>query len=151
MDPIQCLTQIEDKDIHNPGPATDGDGSHSQYLWMRAYNALEIRSPDLVAAYARHLDPALNSSTTPSQHALSPKTIKAVIERKLQDNETKKLVFHLGSESIKVREQGEKIIKFILWSNDFISAAVSAQPYAALAWSGVSVLLPVRFPITRFF
>lgn len=107
---------------------------------MRAYMALEIRAPNLMAEYACHRDP-----TTPTQHGISPKLFEAIIAQKLHDNETKKLVFNLGSESIKVREQGERIIKFILWSNDFISTAVSAQPYAALAWSGVSVLLPVRF------
>lgn len=111
---------------------------------MRAYKALEIRDPDLVANYARHLDPAWDSSTAPTQSALD------FIQQKLQDKEVKKWVFHLGSESIKVREQGEKIIKFILWSNRFISAAVSARPYAALAWSGVSILLPVRRPIIKF-
>lgn len=139
MDQTQSLPETQ-------GTATDGDDSQSQYLWTRAYKALEIQDPDLVAAYACHLDPALYSSTTPSQHALSPTLIEAVIKKKLQDNEARKLVFHLGPESIKVREQGEKIVKFILWSNDFISTTVSAQPYAALAWSGVSVLLPVCFP-----
>ena len=112
---------------------------------MRAYNVLEIRDPELVAAYARYLDTSCVTSTTPAEHALSPKLIEAVIEEKLQINEAKKLVIPLGTESIKVREQGEKIVKFILWSSDFISTAVSAQPYAALAWSGVSLLLPVSY------
>lgn len=40
-----------------------------------------------------------------------------------------------------MREQGEKVIKFILWFNDIVSQALSAQPYAALAWLGVSILL----------
>lgn len=115
---------------------------------MRAYKTLEIRDPDLVADYAYYLDSARTS--TPTLRTLSPKLIEAVIEQKLQDNEAKKLVFHLGSKSIKVREQGEKLIKFILWSDGIISAAVSAQPYAALAWSGVSLLLPVCFLITQF-
>lgn len=123
----------------------DGDGSQSQDLWMRAYNALDRRDPELVAAYASHLTPTY-SSTTPTRRALSPELIEAVIETQMHDDEAKKLVFHLGTHSIKVREQGEKVIKFILWSNDIISAAVTAQPYAALAWSGVSVLLPVCFP-----
>lgn len=115
---------------------------------MRAYKTLEIRDPDLVADYACYLDSARTS--TPTLRTLSPKLIEAVIEQKLQDNEAKKLVFNLGSKSIKVREQGEKLIKFILWSDGIISAAVSAQPYAALAWSGVSLLLPVCFLITQF-
>lgn len=141
-------TAIEDKG--NRGTTINADGSQSQDLWERAYEALENRDPHLVAAYACHSDPARNSSTTPARWALSPKIIEAVIEKKLQDNETKKLVLRLGTESIKVQEQGEKVIRFILWSNDFISAAVSARPYVALAWSGVSVLLPVRLPITQF-
>ncbi|MCJ1466435.1 hypothetical protein MMC07_005054 [Pseudocyphellaria aurata] len=113
-------------------------GSQPQDLWMCAYNALEVRAPDLMAAYACHID-----STTSTQHGLDPRLIENTIHKKLHDNEAKKLVFSLGSESVKVREQGERIIKFILWSNNFISTAVSAQPYAALAWSGVSVLLPL--------
>lgn len=147
MDQTQIQPQKEDRG-NQDGTATGGDGSQSQYLWMRAYKALEIRDPDLVAAYARHLDPSCDTSTTPAEPALSPKLIEAVIKAKLQDNEAKKFVFHLGTEPIKVQEQGEKIVKFILWSNDFISTAVSAQPYAALAWSGVSILLPVSFFIS---
>lgn len=114
---------------------------------MRAYKTLESRDPDLVADYACCLDSARTS--TPIHRSLSPKLIEAIIEQNLQDNEAKKLVFDLGSKSIKVREQGERLIKFILWSDGFISAAVSAQPYAALAWSGVSFLLPVCFLITQ--
>ena len=55
------------------------------------------------------------------------------------------MIIHLRGKPVKVREQGERILKFILWSKDLVSAATSTQPYAALAWSGVSILLPVRF------
>ena len=37
----------------------------------------------------------------------------------------------------------EKIIKTIMWSSTFVGAAVSTQPYAALAWAGVSIILPL--------
>ncbi|MCJ1263667.1 hypothetical protein MMC22_003537 [Lobaria immixta] len=66
-----------------PDSQANGDGSQSQDLWMSAYKALEIRDPDLVTKYARHLDPARNSSTTPTQSALG------VVQQKLQDNEVK--------------------------------------------------------------
>ena len=105
-----------------------GDVKKSEDLWVHAYEALKLREPDLVAAYERHLAqlaPAVTNSVHPS---LSPEPIEAIAKSKLQ---------------AKVREQGEKVIKFTLWSNDIISQAVSAQPYAALAWSGVSILLPV--------
>jgi len=75
-------------------------------------------------------------------------TVETIVKSKLQDREVDQLIINLGKEPVKVREQGEKVIKFILWSNDIVSRALSAQPYAALAWSGVSVLLPVSCALT---
>ena len=109
-------------------------------LWLQAYEALELRESDLVAAYKRQLAPTSITSADPS---LSPELIETIIKPKLQDREVHQLVINLGKKPVKVREQGEKVIKFILWSNDIVSKALSAQPYAALAWSGVSILLPV--------
>ena len=43
----------------------------------------------------------------------------------------------------------KKIIEGILWSSTFIGTAVSAQPYAALAWSGVSIILPLLLNNSR--
>jgi hypothetical protein len=38
---------------------------------------------------------------------------------------------------------GAQRAQFLLWSGPIVKDALSAQPYAALAWSGVSLLLPV--------
>ena len=35
------------------------------------------------------------------------------------------------------------VVGTIRWANDYISNALSANPYASLAWAGVSLLLPV--------
>ena len=118
----------------------DGDAKKSEDLWVLAYKALKLRDPDLVAAYERLLAP-----TTTDLAYLSPshESIETIVKSKLQEREANQLVINLGQRPVKVREQGEKIIKFILWSNGIVSQALSAQPYAALAWSGVSILLPV--------
>ena len=116
---------------------------------MLAYESLKLRDPDLVADYENRLAATTASSENYPQGPLNPELIRAVVERKLQDHEAKKLVLHIRGKPIKVREQGEKVIKFILWSNGFVSAAVSAQPYAALAWSGISLLLPVSWSRTQ--
>ena len=125
------------------------DGKQSRNLWMHAYEALKLRDPDLVTAYERHLTSADSSHTVSAFPSLNPKLIEAIIKVKLEDREANRLVVNLGRQPIKVREHDEKILKFILWSNDFISAAVSIQPYAALAWSGVSILLPVSCAMTK--
>ena len=117
-----------------------GDAKNSKDLWLQAYEALELREPELVAAYKRLLAPTIIDSADPS---LSPELIETIINSNLQDREANQWVINLGKKPVKVREQGEKVIKFILWSKDIVSEALSAQPYAALAWSGVSILLPV--------
>ena len=116
------------------------DAKNTKDLWLRAYEALELREPDLVAAYKRQLAPTNTNFADPS---LSPELIETIVQSKLQDREAEQWVVDLCKKPVKVREQGEKVIKFIVWSKDIVSGALSAQPYAALAWSGVSILLPV--------
>lgn len=121
------------------------EDAKSKDLWLQAYEALEVREPDLVAAYKRLLAPAATDLADPSSR---PELIETIVKSKLQDREANQLVINLGTKPVKVREQGEKVIKFILWSKDIVSQALSAQPYAALAWSGVSILLPVSCALT---
>ena len=125
---------------YNKDVIATGDAKNSKDLWLQAYEALELREPDLVAAYKCLLAPTITNSADPS---LSPELIETIINSSLQDREADQWVINLGKKPVKVREQGEKVIKFILWSKDIVSEALSAQPYAALAWSGVSILLPV--------
>ena len=49
----------------------------------------------------------------------------------------------IGSETYIVKEKVDKIVSAIIFAKDFITAAASLEPHAALAWAGVSVLLPV--------
>ncbi len=121
-----------------------GDAKDSKDLWLQAYKKLESRERDLVAAYKHHLAPTIANSTDSS---LSPELIETIIQLNLEDKKANQWVVSLGKKPVKVREQGEKVIKFILWSKDIISQALSAQPYAALAWSGVSILLPVSYAL----
>ena len=129
-------------DDYNCDIVLGNDISQQEDLWQNAYKALEARNPDLVTRYKLALAAPDDSQTDCAQMPL-PELVDTVVKKKLEDREQKQLVIHLGEKPIKVREQGEKVIKFILWSNKSISAAVSAQPYAALAWAGVSILLPV--------
>lgn len=123
--------------------------NQSKDLWMRAYGDLKDRDPVLVAAYERYLASDGMGHTASVHPSLNPGLIETIVKQKLQDRDAKQWVIHLGPRPIQVRAQGEKIIKFILWSTDFISAAVSTQPYAALAWSGVAILLPVSCTMTQ--
>ena len=52
----------------------------------------------------------------------------------------------LEGKSATVRKYFESAAKVVIASNDYITSAVSANPYAALAWTGISLLLPVAHP-----
>ena len=123
-----------------------GHATKPEDLWEQAFDVLELREPDLMRAYKLLLTPIRANLTDPS---LSPEVIERIVKSKLEDREANQLVINLGKTSVKVREQGEKVIKFILWSKDIVSQALSAQPYAALAWSGVSILLPVSYVMIK--
>ncbi len=108
-------------------------------LWSRAYESLKRREPDVTKGFECLLSP----NGTPFKH---PDQIGEAIKWKLKDRDERKVVLTLAGKPIQMREQGEKIIKFVIWSKDYISQAVSAEPHAALAWAGVSFLLPVGPP-----
>ena len=120
--------------------ASTSDDDTSQDLWAQAYEMACGREPDLMADYGRHLTARHDAAGLLS----TPQSVKPVVKQLLDDREMKQWRISLLGRDIKVRKQAEKLAKFLLWSDDIVKSAVSAQPYAALAWTAVSVLLPVR-------
>lgn len=64
---------------------------------------MELREPDLVAAYKRLLAPTTTNLADPSP---SPELIQTIVKSKLEDREARRLVINLGKQPVKVREQG---------------------------------------------
>jgi len=73
----------------------------------------------------------------------TPQSVESVVKQLLDNREMKQWRISLLGRDIKVRKQAEKLAKFLLWSDAIVKSAVSTHPYAALAWTAVSVLLPV--------
>jgi hypothetical protein len=51
--------------------------------------------------------------------------------------------FGAGSQGIPLKDLVKPVVGMIQSADDYISDALSAHPYASLAWSGVMLLLPV--------
>jgi NWD NACHT NTPase-like protein len=120
-------------------PCRDQNQGRDRDLWMRAYLMLKEREPELAELYENHL--TTHNFLTGS---LTPESVKSMVERLSQEREKKQWRINLFQKEVKIREQAEKLIKFLLVSDNVIKTALSsAQPYAALAWSGVSIVLPV--------
>ena len=112
-------------------------------LWRRAYEDLRTRESALVEAFQRSITDIANQKADAEHKYLDYNAIQTIVRQKLNHREAEYLIVQLGKQPMKIREVGEKIIKAILWSSTFVGAAVSTQPYAALAWSGISIVLPL--------
>lgn len=124
--------QLPRTEVAHLSPKDDFD------FWGRAYEILLAREPDLTGDFAKHLATLQNDP-----NPLSPKSVQSIVTRLLDDREKKQWRVSLLGNDVVIREQAERLVKFLIWSDSIVSAAVSSQPYAALAWSGVSLLLPV--------
>jgi hypothetical protein len=58
-------------------------------------------------------------------------------------NNTWKLKF--GGQDIPLKDLARPVVGIIEWADDYISGALSTNPYSSIAWSGISLLLPVSY------
>ena len=109
--------------------------------WTGAYAIVQRREPELMTDYKKHL--ASVHGGAPVADLSTPRSVESIVNKFLDDREAKQWRVSLLDSDIKIREQAERLVKFLLWSDPIVRTAVTAQPYAALVWSGVSLLLPV--------
>ncbi|KAI8630712.1 hypothetical protein F5Y19DRAFT_32450 [Xylariaceae sp. FL1651] len=110
--------------------------------WTRAYEIVLERERELMTDYKKHLD-SLQDEVTDSEDFSTPRSIESIVNKLLEDREKKQWQVSLPRNNVKIRDQIEKLAKILLWSDPVVKSALSTQPYAALAWSGVSILLPL--------
>jgi hypothetical protein len=133
----------------SPEPSTQPSASDVTPLppsdfepWTRAYEILQAREPELIEDYKKHLG-SLQCDAATDADLLTPRSVESIVKQLLDDREKKQWRVSLLGKEVKIREQAERLAKFLLWSDPVVKNALSAQPYAALAWSGVSLVLPV--------
>ena len=108
-------------------------------LWALAYECFQRDDPKLARGFGDCLgiDPL---DITAGLDQVTHKALETI--REAQDAKDSLHKTPLGRYLI-------KSVEVIIASKDFIGAAVSAEPHAALAWCGVSLLLPVSLPDNR--
>ncbi|PMD14051.1 hypothetical protein NA56DRAFT_404439 [Hyaloscypha hepaticicola] len=116
-------------------PSTDD----SVDLWELAYEKFRAQEPELAEDYTKQL----LGNATASTDLASRQCVETALKKLLEDREKKQWKISFSGHSMKVRKQADRLTKFLQWSDPLVKAAVSAQPYAALAWSGVGLLLPL--------
>ena len=100
----------------------------SEVLWKRAFDALCKEDADILNQYEGQLS---------QQNGI-------LIDKALREREIKQWTIKLAGKSLKLRELGQKVVSFIDYSKQYLQSTTSSEPHAALAWTCISFLLPVR-------
>jgi hypothetical protein len=118
-------------------------------LWNQAYDDLKRDEEKLVSDYQSVLSSDLAMTMiTPTLMIMGSKEerqqqMAALLARKVEEAKKKTWKLKFGGKEIPVKEVVESVVGIISWADDYISGALSTNPYASVAWGGVSLLLPV--------
>jgi hypothetical protein len=115
-------------------------------LWNSAYEKLRAEEEALVRDYEAKLSGDLGAGLGSMLGATAMRKreqLDAILQRKMDEinRETWKLRF--GSNEYLVKDLAEPALGAINRVNEYISGALASNPYASIAWTGVSMLLPV--------
>lgn len=109
-------------------------------LWALAYNKLKGQDPELIREFRRCL-----GLTATDDGDINDTELDDITKRALRELEKPEEVKgdKLSRTKASIRKYFQQTVEVVAASDAFISAAISSNPYAALAWTGVSLLLPV--------
>jgi hypothetical protein len=117
-------------------------------LWNQAFDELKEREEKLIEDYAATLcgDLAIviGSTVIFSDSKVERKDqIATLLARKIEEVKKNTWKLKFGGQDLPLKDLAQPVVGIIQWADDYISGALSANPYASLAWGGVSLLLPV--------
>ena len=114
-------------------------------LWNRAYTLVQGREPELMEEYRRQIAVVHQEDGQAAGTDLTcRKSVESLVKHLLDHRENRRWRISLLGKDVTLRRQVERLTKFLIWSDPIVKTAVCTQPYAALAWSGVSTFVAVR-------
>lgn len=137
---------INSDPVPEPTPITPTNSAPND-LWDRAEEGLsngkDKRKAKILHAYLEILKSQLGSELTERGTAARQEQMCQLLDTKVEELEKQKLRLHLVGHDVEVGTLFSGIVSNILLAKDIISPAASADPHAALACAGVSVILSV--------
>ncbi|EIT74723.1 WD40 repeat protein [Aspergillus oryzae 3.042] len=117
-------------------------------LWSEAYKKLHSDNASLVESYetvllAPETDHMGGRSSTTQEKTDRQKRIQDLVFCRLQDMEQGRFDIPKRSRQGVIGDYVRRTVHGILYAKDFVTAAISAEPHAALAWAGVVMVLPL--------
>ncbi|KAL6802257.1 ankyrin repeat-containing domain protein [Trichoderma sp. SZMC 28012] len=115
-----------------------------QELWNVAYERLREEDGPLIAEYESSLKGvvAAGVAQTLSFKANIREQMWTILQKRMEEvNDNTKL--RLGDHEVQMKDISQLISNVINSANNYISQAVSGNPFASIAWTGISFLLPL--------
>ncbi|KLJ11401.1 hypothetical protein EMPG_09706 [Blastomyces silverae] len=140
---------LEAVSIQNEAPKPSQD-LNSNSLWDEAYNELRKEDAKLVDAYERDLFAIQDLEQRAPEGEDREIQLQKLLNSKLQDIENSQMKVSIHGKDVVIRDQVRKVVHSILSVKDYIGTVASVEPHAALAWTGVMIILPaIANPITQ--
>ncbi|OTA59106.1 WD40 repeat-like protein, partial [Hypoxylon sp. EC38] len=111
-------------------------------LWAAAYKKLRDEDPDVLRAYEKLLLEK-DDDEIPLRDGDWEEQVQRLAQERLQAVQEKRFRLQIGDGNIVVRDQLQKVMGFIVSTKDFVSAAISSEPHAAIAWASVMFIFPL--------
>lgn len=114
-------------------------------LWNVAWKKLREEDKALTVEYEVKLQGSVVaglSETIGSKSNIRDR-MSAILGMKMEEVNRNATKLALGNSEVKIKDAGEIVLNIVSSANSYITQAVSANPYASIAWAGVSFLLPV--------
>jgi hypothetical protein len=123
--------------------------SPNEDLWDIAYENLRESQKRLILEYEKALAKESASKATSTFNfdnakGLGRETQMAdLVKERLKAIDDSKWRLKVGSKTVVIQEQIDRLVKVVTLAKDFFSSIVASTPQGAIAWAGVCVLLPV--------
>lgn len=113
-------------------------------LWNEAYDELGSKEDALIKNYEAILDAENKNSPEFSDKSNRSVQLQAILKRKNAEVDEKSCKLKIGSgHEISLTDLAAPVLKVVAGLSDYIAGVLSPNPYASIAWIGVSLLLPV--------
>jgi hypothetical protein len=117
-------------------------------LWDEAYIDLRDKDNKLIENYEaallkEKLTGTVSSFNAPSSETRIKDKMARVWKEKMEEIQKTTWKLKFGSHEAAVKDLAKPVISTVKWADEYVSSALSTNPYASIAWAGVSLLLPV--------
>ncbi|KAK4085199.1 uncharacterized protein Triagg1_189 [Trichoderma aggressivum f. europaeum] len=114
-------------------------------LWSLAYERLRREDPQLINDYENK---ARESLTAGLGYTIGSKTsirerMDAILRSKMDENNRDAWKIKFGGSEVQVKNLVQPVLGVVNWANEYITGALKPNPYASIAWVGVSLILPL--------